>query len=261
MKNKSGKVCKACPRCSKIMTSSALSKHLKQAHGEEIAREESAAAGSAAGFFARLVSKQAARPEEQQPEKQLDDDEPPLEKPLTSIGALASSITEFIGSKINEVINQISFLPTLKDMRKAIKEEVTEAITKALSSAESRPSAAPACKEPAELRQITTAEALAGYYGLRISPVSCALQRLSCTAARTRAQRSATGALPLCTPRAATITAAMRARTAPSSKARSSSATSKRNRDLVSGPAKLVHCRAAARASLSGLARSSSTGT
>ena len=70
MKSKSGKVCKACPRCSKIMTSSALSKHLKQAHGEEIAREESAAAGSAAGYFARLVSKQAARPEKQQPEKQ-----------------------------------------------------------------------------------------------------------------------------------------------------------------------------------------------
>ena len=69
------------------MASSALSKHLKQAHGEDIAREASAAAGSAAGFFARLVSKQAERPEKEQPEKQRDDDEPPLEKPLTSIGA------------------------------------------------------------------------------------------------------------------------------------------------------------------------------
>ena len=49
-----------------------------------------------------------------------------------------------------------------------MREEVTEAITKALSSAESRPSAAPACKEPAELQQAKTPKALAAYYGLRI---------------------------------------------------------------------------------------------
>ena len=47
-----------------------MSKHLKQVHGEEIAREQRRAAELAAGSFAQLVSKQAEKPEKIQPEKQ-----------------------------------------------------------------------------------------------------------------------------------------------------------------------------------------------
>ena len=259
MKSASGKVCKNCPRCGKNLTSSAMSKHLKQAHGEEIAREQRRAAELAAGSFAQLVSKQAEKPEKIQPGKQLDGDETAAEKPMTSVGALASSITEFIGNKFNELINSMSWLQQgqtnfvfvgrlfgMVDLLRHFKSwsefmQVVNALPWEKVEA---------CDEFAEL-----------LHRLPLLPVSCASRRLSCTARRKRAQRSATGAPPSCTPTGATTTAAARARTARSSKARSSSATSKRNRDLVSGPAKLVHCRAAARASLSGLARSSSTGT
>ena len=84
MKSASGKVCKNCPRRGKNLTSSAMSKHLKQAHGEEIAREQRRAAELAAGSFAQLVSKQAEKPEEIQPGKQLDGDETAAEKPIES---------------------------------------------------------------------------------------------------------------------------------------------------------------------------------
>ena len=116
-----------------------MAKHLKQVHGEQIAREQSTEAESAAASFARLVSKQAEKPEKKQPEKQLDGDETAAEKPMTSVGALASSITEFIGNKFNELINSMSWLQqgqkqqaTKSDIA-AMKSEVLAAINEGLA--------------------------------------------------------------------------------------------------------------------------------
>ena len=203
MKSKSGKGCKDCPRCGKNLTSSAMSKYLKQVHGAAIAREQSAAAESAAASFARLVSKEPEKPEKEQPKKQLDDDEKAVEKPLTSIGALASAITEFIGTKFNELITQMGFQQEgMKQLKKDMHEmgmqrDVMAAIWGKLLRSMATSSAGWRSRTTQRRRwSIGTRRRL-------LSPVSCACQRLSCTVARIRAQRSATGALPSCTPTAA----------------------------------------------------------
>ena len=73
----------------------------------------------------------------------VEDGETAAEKPMTSVGALASSITEFIGNKFNELINSMSWLQqgqkqlakqqaTKSDIA-AMKSEVLAAINEGLS--------------------------------------------------------------------------------------------------------------------------------
>jgi hypothetical protein len=92
---------------------------------------------------------------------------------------LLDCVTELLEEKLNEVMNQIRFLPSAKQISEAIRSEVRSAVADALrkerSGAEAR-----APKQPAQLSQAASVEDLISYYDMGHSVGDCSAWCKTC---------------------------------------------------------------------------------
>ena len=149
-----------------------MAKHIKDKHQKEAAAEQE----SRAECWANFTSPQAKGKQQQVESDGVDTTTEKEKQPRTE---LLDCVTELLEEKLNEVMNQIRFLPPTKQISEAIRSEVRSAVADAFrkerSGAEAR-----APKQPAQLSQAASVEDLVSYYDMGHSVGDCSAWCKTC---------------------------------------------------------------------------------
>ena len=163
---------RVCTYCNLSIFSSSMAKHIKDKHQKEAAAEQE----SRAECWANFTSPQAKGKQQQVESDGVDTTTEKEKQPRTE---LLDCVTELLESKLNEVMNQIRFLPSAKQISEAIRSEVRSAVADAFrkerSGAEAR-----APKQPAQLSQAASVEDLVSYYDMGHSVGDCSAWCKTC---------------------------------------------------------------------------------
>ena len=149
-----------------------MAKHIKDKHQKEAAAEQE----SRAECWANFTSPQAKGKQQQVESDGVDTTTEKEKQPRTE---LLDCVTELLEEKLNEVMNQIRFLPPTKQISEAIRSEVRSAVADAFrkerSGAEAR-----APKQPAQLSQAASVGDPVSYYDMGHSVGDCSAWCKTC---------------------------------------------------------------------------------
>jgi hypothetical protein len=151
-------------------STSGISRYVSTRRKKELAEQE-----SRAECWANFTSPQAKGKQQQVASDAVDTTEKE-KQPRTEL--LDDCVTELLGSKLNEVMNQIRFLPSAKQISEAIRSEVRSAVADAFRK-EGRTEAKPP-KQPAQLSQAASVGDLAKYYDMGHYVGDCAARCKTC---------------------------------------------------------------------------------